>query len=451
MPPRSPRDARRRGVAMIYQELSLAPHLSVAENVLLGAEPRRRGLLDREAARRRTLEVLTEFGHPEIDPGTRVSRLPIAARQVVEICRAIAGAARVVLMDEPTSSLQRADVDRLFALIRRLSERGVAIVYISHFLEEVTRGRRPLHRAPRRPDGGGRGPDRRDERRPDRADGGPRRSTTLFPRGRRARRARWARGAESVGRRRGPRRVVALRRGEVLGVAGLVGAGRTEMLRAIFGLDSGRRRRGRPGGRRGARPQPAARRLRQGIGFLSEDRKGEGLALGLSVADNVTLSRLDSAPVTAFWTRRRQQRARTQDGRARSRSRCRGPDQPVARPLRRQPAEGRVGAAPAPGRRRAAARRADPRDRRGEQGADLQADRRAGLARQGGADGQLLPAGAAGRLRPHRGHEPRTARRRTAGRPSGPRSPSWRRRSGHEARPAASAASPSDPSSVWSW
>ena len=135
--PRSPRDARERGIALIHQELSLFPHLSVAENVLVGVEPRRHGLLDRAEATRRTREVLAEFGHPEIDPDTPVSRLPIAARQVVEICRAIAGRARVVLMDEPTSSLQRADVERLFALIRRLADSGVAIVYISHFLEEA--------------------------------------------------------------------------------------------------------------------------------------------------------------------------------------------------------------------------------------------------------------------------------------------------------------------------
>ena len=135
--PRSPRDARGRGIALIHQELSLFPHLTVAENVLMGQEPSRRGLWDRAEARRRTREVLAEFGHPEIDPDARVGRLPIGARQVVEICRAIAARARVVLMDEPTSSLPRGDVDRLFATIGRLSAAGVAVVYISHFLEET--------------------------------------------------------------------------------------------------------------------------------------------------------------------------------------------------------------------------------------------------------------------------------------------------------------------------
>ena len=103
----------------------------------MGAEPSRRGLWDRAEARRLTRDVLAEFGHPEIDPDATVGRLPIGARQVVEICRAIAARARVVLMDEPTSSLPRGDVDRLFATIGRLSAAGVAVVYISHFLEET--------------------------------------------------------------------------------------------------------------------------------------------------------------------------------------------------------------------------------------------------------------------------------------------------------------------------
>ena len=107
--PRSPRDARARGIALIHQELSLFPHLTVAENVLMGDEPRRHGLWDRDGARRRTREVLAEFGHGEIDPDAKLGRLPIGARQVVEICRAIATRARVVLMDEPTSSLSRSD------------------------------------------------------------------------------------------------------------------------------------------------------------------------------------------------------------------------------------------------------------------------------------------------------------------------------------------------------
>src|SRR5260370_32464223 len=118
--PASPVDARQRGIALIHQELSLAPHLTVAENILMGMEPARWGWLDREAARRETLEVLKTFHHPEIRPARRVADLTIAARQVVEICRAIAARANIILMDEPTSSLQRDDVAHLFTMIRRL-------------------------------------------------------------------------------------------------------------------------------------------------------------------------------------------------------------------------------------------------------------------------------------------------------------------------------------------
>jgi len=135
--PTSPLDARRRGIALIHQELSLAPHLTVAENILMGLEPSRWGWLNREAARRKTLEVLDSFHHLEIRPDRRVADLSIAARQVVEICRAIAARANIVLMDEPTSSLQRDDVAHLFALIGRLRHEGITIIYISHFLEEV--------------------------------------------------------------------------------------------------------------------------------------------------------------------------------------------------------------------------------------------------------------------------------------------------------------------------
>src|SRR5438270_10929312 len=135
--PSSPLDARDRGIALIHQELSLFPHLSVAENIMMGMEPSRWGLLDSDALRARTLEVLETFPHPEIRPETRVSTLSIAARQIVEICRAVAARAQFILMDEPTSSLQREDVEHLFGLIRQFKNRDITVIYISHFLEEV--------------------------------------------------------------------------------------------------------------------------------------------------------------------------------------------------------------------------------------------------------------------------------------------------------------------------
>src|SRR5438874_5997704 len=135
--PASPLDARERGIALIHQELSLFPHLSVAENIMMGMEPSRSGLLDRQKLNARTAEVLGTFHHPEIRPETRVANLSIAARQIVEICRAIAARARIILMHEPTSSLQRTDVEHLFMLIRKLRGEGISLIYISHFLEEV--------------------------------------------------------------------------------------------------------------------------------------------------------------------------------------------------------------------------------------------------------------------------------------------------------------------------
>src|SRR5689334_17201332 len=135
--PSNPLDARTHGIALIHQELSLCPHLSVAENVLMGIESSHFGWLDRDQLSARTNEVLRTFHHADIRPEKRVGDLPVVARQIVEISRALAAKARIILMDEPTSSLQRDDVAKLFELIRRLSSEGISVIYISHFLEEV--------------------------------------------------------------------------------------------------------------------------------------------------------------------------------------------------------------------------------------------------------------------------------------------------------------------------
>src|SRR5262245_9569807 len=135
--PAHPLEARRAGVAMIYQELSLAPHLTVAENILLGMEPARFGFVDRAEMRRIAHDVLAKLGHPEISSDAPVETLSPAAQQLVEIGRALAVGCRVLVLDEPTSSLTQADTQRLFALIAELKRTGHAIVYISHFIEEV--------------------------------------------------------------------------------------------------------------------------------------------------------------------------------------------------------------------------------------------------------------------------------------------------------------------------
>jgi ribose transport system ATP-binding protein len=135
--PRDPLEARRRGVAMIYQELSLAPHLSVAENILLGVEPHRGGVLQRASMQQTAREALQQVGLEHVSPGTVISRLSVAERQLVEIARALALKSRVLVFDEPTSSLTQHDIARLFTLVKKLRAGGQAIIYISHFLEEV--------------------------------------------------------------------------------------------------------------------------------------------------------------------------------------------------------------------------------------------------------------------------------------------------------------------------
>ena len=137
--PRNPLDARAGGVGMIYQELSIAPHLTVEENIVLGMEPMRGPFVDRKAMRARALEALAHFDHPDIKPDTFAGNLSVSALQLVEIGRSLAMGCKLLVFDEPTSSLAQKDIERLFALIDRLKAQGISIIYISHFLEEVKR------------------------------------------------------------------------------------------------------------------------------------------------------------------------------------------------------------------------------------------------------------------------------------------------------------------------
>jgi ribose transport system ATP-binding protein len=283
--PRDPLDARRRGVAMIYQELSLAPHLNVEENIVLGLEPSRFGWLNRAAIRRTAVEALERLGHPEIRPEAMAGSLTVAQQQLVEIGRALAVGCRVLVLDEPTSSITQRDAALLFALLERLRWEGQAIVYISHFIEECKRvGQTFTVLRDGRTAGGG-----------DLAAATPaqivdlmvgQKVGELYPRSKRSA------GAELLSASG-----LTLRRGEVLGIAGLVGAGRTEFLRGIFGLDPVRSGEVKVGAYIG--PASPARRWAQGLGFVSEDRKSEGLALGMSVADNLMLSKLESLVLPA--------------------------------------------------------------------------------------------------------------------------------------------------------
>jgi ribose transport system ATP-binding protein len=279
-------------VAHIHQELMIFPHLSVEENILIGTK----GV--------NAAPLLAELGRDDIndrmDLRARAGSLSLADRQVIEICRALARNAPIILMDEPTSSLQRSNVERLFHVIRQLRSRGITIIYVSHFLEEVREiadrftvlrdGRSVLTGALN---------DVRDEELIGAMVG---REVARLP-GRQV-------AGNPVPRQPGnpilevhdlasPPRLrnasFELRSGEILGLAGLIGSGRTDLVRALFGLQR------ITGGEVIANAT---------FGYLSEDRKGEGLALPLSIADNVTISRLRSV-ATHGWIDRRAQEEKT--------------------------------------------------------------------------------------------------------------------------------------------
>ena len=324
--PKGPRDALRRGVAMIYQELTIAPHLSVEANVMLGQERTRGGLVRKSEHRRVVREALATVGHPDLRPEAIAGSLSVGAQQVVEVARALISDARVIVFDEPTSSLSGRDAERLFEVIGRLRDRGLAIVYISHFLEEVRRvaSRYTVLRDGRSVASG-------------RLEGTSRATiiaqmigrelTELFPRISRT-------SGEpilelgSISGRVLPRGVdLTLRRGEVLGIGGLVGAGRTELLRLIFGLDAVRSGQVRVRGEASHGADPG-RRIEQGLGMLSEDRKGEGLALGRSIADNLTYPSLRRL-TRLGWVDRRRQRSEAAGWLSALRIKASGPTQAV--------------------------------------------------------------------------------------------------------------------------
>jgi ribose transport system ATP-binding protein len=329
--PTTPLDARLNGIALIHQELSLCSHLTVAENILMGIESSKMGWLDRDDLLTRSNEVLRTFNHPDIRPEKRVGDLTVAARQIVEISRAIAARARIILMDEPTSSLQRDDVAHLFTLIRRLSAEGISVVYISHFLEEV---RQISDRFTVLRDGrsvaSGEIATTTDEELISKMVG--RSQQNLFP----ARRKPDNSADEVILEVRNlaapPLLKSAsfdLRRGEILGIAGLMGSGRTQLLRSIFGLDRSENgtitvKNKTISGRRNT----PSMRLIDGLGYLSEDRKGDGLALNLSVADNVTVTKFSSCSRWG-WLDLGKQRSATEKLVESLKIKANGPGQPV--------------------------------------------------------------------------------------------------------------------------
>ncbi|MBL9027393.1 MAG: sugar ABC transporter ATP-binding protein [Myxococcales bacterium] len=298
--PGSPVDAREAGIAFVPQEPTLALHLDVTENVVLGREPSRFGFVDRRASEAIARAALARLGL-SLDPRAPGASLSPAERQLVGIARALAGATpRVVVVDEPTSSLAHAEAERVLSAVSDLARSGVCVLYVSHHLEEILRVAQRYTVL-------------RDGRTVQAAsmEGTTLADLTKLLLGHEVApvsREETARGetvleVKNLSGARLPRSAsLVLHRGEVLGVAGLVGSGRTELLRAIFGLDpvvSGEVlvKTSRAGASRGGSP---AARIAQGVGMASEDRKEEGLVLGMPIADNLTLSALGSVSQGGF-------------------------------------------------------------------------------------------------------------------------------------------------------
>jgi len=327
--PGSPHAARQAGIAMIHQELCLAPHLSVEANMALGIENHRAGVMRTRLIRNRAQAALDRLGCDDIDLRARVNELSPGSRQMVEIARALMTNARIMVMDEPTSSLGLHDIEQLFAVIASIKSQGVSVIYISHFLEEVARVA-----------------DRYTVLRDGRvaATGAMRETSTarlvelmigrrldeMYPRSAHTpdAEAPAAFEARDIHGRRLPRGAsLRIERGEVVGVAGLVGAGRTEMLRAIFGLDPMPRGEVLINAKHASSRSPR-RNLRAGVGMLSEDRASEGLSLKMSIADNITLGGL-SRVSTFGWTRPRRQREAAMRNTSLLATRMRDPSQRV--------------------------------------------------------------------------------------------------------------------------
>ena len=286
--PRNPSEAQALGISFIHQHFNLAPNLTVAENVFLGREPRKSGVLkivDRAEMTRKTREILDSLGE-DLPPDALVGDLSVAQRQVVEIAKALSQDARLIIMDEPTSALDRDETERLFDIVRKLKSRKISTVFITHRLEEVF-------------DIADRVVVLRDGKRVGDADiqntdvdavvrmmvG---RELTMFPK-------QPAEIGDAIMEVEGLSRngVVQdvsfqLKRGEILGLAGMVGAGRTEMVRALFGIDKKDSGRISIDGDEVSINSPRDA-LRAGLGLAPEDRQLQGLILLMAVKENMTL------------------------------------------------------------------------------------------------------------------------------------------------------------------
>ena len=289
---RSPKHAQELGIGIIYQELQLVPHLTAAENIFLGREmTTRAGFIDTKALLSSAQRILADLG-VQIDCDRPVRQFGIAQQQMIEVAKALSLDATILIMDEPTSALSETEIQQLFATIRRLKSKGVSVIYISHRLDELFEigDRVTVLR-----DGKRVGTKRIDE---------TSKSELIRMMVDRELKEQYPKQQAQIGEevlrveklsRKGTLKDVSfsLHRGEVLGISGLLGSGRTELARAIFGVD--RIDSGRiyvKGKLQKIRSPRSAINL--GLGFLTEDRKSQGLILILPVRDNISLPSLDS-------------------------------------------------------------------------------------------------------------------------------------------------------------
>lgn len=324
----NPLSAKAHGIAIIYQELALAPNLTVAENIYLGREARRGLAVSRAGMVAGCAEVLANLG-AGFGPRTLVSDLSIAEQQLVEVARAIHARSRVLVMDEPTTALSSRETERLFQVIRRLRQEGLAIVYISHRMGEVYE---LAERVSVLRDGSYVGTLEGDNIRPEsivRMMVG--RDLSSFYRKEHRTAQQSAPVLEIAGLSDGyrvRRGTLTVHAGEVLGLAGLVGAGRTELARVIYGAEPRTAGTVRLNGKLVEYRSPREA-IADGVVYLTEDRKAQGLFLDMTAGENITLNVIGRDAKRGGWLDRRRARARAEAAIKALTIRVPGPDNPV--------------------------------------------------------------------------------------------------------------------------